>query len=417
MRHVIFLILFFSGPVCAHANAQFDTDIRLRSTDWLHGETSPHSELQLHTQGRWILRNWELHAEGRVRWNESYADTQTYSKAARKAYRLDADWREIYVATQRNGWQNSLGWQQVVWGRADNLRILDQVNPLDFREFVLPELNDYRRSVLMLRTLGQWGDWMVEAIYLPGFVGNRMAAEGSPFFIPTVEPLIAQGVEIRPHRYPKNLLGSAEIGVHLSRSFGARDVSGVLFYTRNDDPIYRIVPTGTSTLVLQPDYPRHIQMGFGFAQPVQQGFIFRSEWNLIPSLSYTSLEEPDGVIQSSTLRGLLGLDYLWRDWLVSVQTSDRFISNWQTGYWDPEHQIVTTFSATGSSLSARLETRLALTLMSQRNGQWLQVKNNFKPNDQISLGCTLDLLSGDPSGFFGQFRRQDRLQLDIRYLF
>lgn len=419
MRHVVCALAFILfGPAYAGAEALFDADLSLIWAERLNGDATTDQGLQGHGRYAWVRPSWEVHAEGRARWNEAYADTKTYSEAAREAYRWDTDWRELYIATQRGGWQVSAGWQQVVWGRADNLRVLDQVNPLDLREFILPDLNDYRRSVFMLRTVGQMGRWMVETVYLPWFVGNRYAVEGSEFFIPTVEPLIAQGFELRPTEYP-SYIESAEIGVQVSRSFGSIDVSGVLFYTRDDDPVYRILPPETADggPALQPEYHRQLQLGAGLAKAVDQGFVLRSEFSFIPSVAYNTFEEPDGVKKSSTLRGLLGLDYLWRDWLLSLQASDRFIDDWQPGDWTSKHQAVYTFSATGNSFSARLETRLAVTAMPGGEGQWWQFKNVFKPNDRINLGCVVDLFNGDRTGFFGQFRERDRVRLDVKYLF
>lgn len=78
----------------------------------------------------------DIYAEGRLRWNGVFMGNTPYSKEARDAYEVFYDWREIYVQGAALGFDWSLGWQQVVWGKADQLRILDQVNPLDLREFI-----------------------------------------------------------------------------------------------------------------------------------------------------------------------------------------------------------------------------------------------------------------------------------------
>ena len=42
--------------------------------------------------------------------------------------------REAYVDTEVGDWDLRLGKQQVVWGTADGIKLLDIVNPTDFRE-------------------------------------------------------------------------------------------------------------------------------------------------------------------------------------------------------------------------------------------------------------------------------------------
>jgi len=396
-----------------------DADMSVLFGTRLNGDAVTDKGMQLHGKYDLIDHAWEGHAEGRVRWNEAYADTKRTSNAAREAYRLDTDWRELYVSTEGSGLQISAGLQQVVWGRADNLRILDQVNPLDFREFILPDLNDYRRAVFMLRAVAQVKGWTVESVYLPWFVENRYAVSGSEFFIPTVEPLIEQGFELRPTVYPKNSLESGEVGIHASRNFDSIDFSGVLFYTRDDDPVYRVLlpETANEALALQPEYHRQLQVGAGLAKVVAAGFVVRNEFSYIPAMTYNTRSTADGLTKSATLRGLLGIDYPWRDWLLSLQASDRFITDWKSDYFVLKHQPIYTFSSTGNSFSARLETRFAVTAMSGSQGQLWQLKNVFKPNDRVHFGCVIDLFNGDRAGFLGQFSDSDRVQLNVKYLF
>ena len=46
-----------------------------------------------------------------------------------------------------------LGLQQVVWGQADGLRVLDVINPLDYREFILEDFLDSRRPLWLARAV------------------------------------------------------------------------------------------------------------------------------------------------------------------------------------------------------------------------------------------------------------------------
>lgn len=67
----------------------------------------------------------------------------------------------------------TVGWQQVVWGRADELRVLDQINPLDYREGVIGLLEDSRIAVPMIRLVQPVAEWELEALVITDFVKTR----------------------------------------------------------------------------------------------------------------------------------------------------------------------------------------------------------------------------------------------------
>lgn len=71
-----------------------------------------------------------------------------------KGHRLysQQDWlRELYVDTTLADWQFRLGKQQVVWGTADGIKLLDIINPTDYREFNQNTFEDSRIPVWMLK--------------------------------------------------------------------------------------------------------------------------------------------------------------------------------------------------------------------------------------------------------------------------
>ena len=61
------------------------------------------------------------------------------------------DWlRELYADTTAGDWDVRLGKQQVVWGTADGIKLLDMVNPTDWREFNQNTMADARIPVWMI---------------------------------------------------------------------------------------------------------------------------------------------------------------------------------------------------------------------------------------------------------------------------
>jgi len=84
-----------------------------------------------------------------------------------------------------------LGRQIVVWGKSDNLRITDILNPLDARELGLVDIEDLRLPVTMARLDYYWGEWNLSAMAIPEIRFNRNPALGSDFY-PYPTPLPAE---------------------------------------------------------------------------------------------------------------------------------------------------------------------------------------------------------------------------------
>jgi len=58
--------------------------------------------------------------------------------------------RELYIDTSYDDWQLRAGKQQVVWGTADGMKLLDIVNPTDYTEMAQNQMEDSRITTFML---------------------------------------------------------------------------------------------------------------------------------------------------------------------------------------------------------------------------------------------------------------------------
>ncbi|NQT00147.1 MAG: hypothetical protein HQ595_03600, partial [Candidatus Omnitrophica bacterium] len=102
--------------------------------------------------------------------------------------------RECYVDVYTDRLDIRAGKQQVVWGTADGVRILDMVNPLDYREWTLKSYSETRIPLWMLNIEGELMlDGHLQLLLIPDYAPNYYAPAGSPFTLRTVD-LGAQGV-------------------------------------------------------------------------------------------------------------------------------------------------------------------------------------------------------------------------------
>ena len=72
------------------------------------------------------------------------------------------DWlRELYADFSMSDWNVRLGKQQVVWGTADGIKLLDIINPTDYREMAQNAMEDSRIPIWMInaeRNIGETGN-------------------------------------------------------------------------------------------------------------------------------------------------------------------------------------------------------------------------------------------------------------------
>lgn len=103
--------------------------------------------------------------------------------------------RELYVDTTAGGWDLRLGKQQVVWGTADGIKLLDIINPTDFREVNQNSPDEARIPIWMInaeRNVGETGNVQFivsqsEKNKIPGL--NPGGDQGQPFIMKGVDSI------------------------------------------------------------------------------------------------------------------------------------------------------------------------------------------------------------------------------------
>lgn len=125
-------------------------------------------------------------------------DTGGVNYKGHEDYTQNDFFRELYVDTEAGDWLLRLGKQQVVWGTADGIKLLDIINPTDFREVNQNVMEDSRLPIWMInaeRDVGDAGNIQfivsqVETNKIPGL--NPGGDEGQPFIMKGVDTISGQ---------------------------------------------------------------------------------------------------------------------------------------------------------------------------------------------------------------------------------
>ncbi|MES9857541.1 MAG: RNA polymerase-associated protein rapA [Sedimenticola sp.] len=106
------------------------------------------------------------------------------------------DWlREIYLDTTAADWDLRIGKQQEVWGTADGIKLLDIINPTDFREMNQNTMEDARIPVFMIKGERDIGDNGNIQLIISQVEENKIAGlnsdgdAGHPFIMKGVDTL------------------------------------------------------------------------------------------------------------------------------------------------------------------------------------------------------------------------------------
>jgi hypothetical protein len=127
---------------------------------------------------------------------QAYMDSQAISAYDSNESDTQRDaLREAYIDTSYDDWLIRAGKQQVVWGTADGIKLLDAVNPTDYSELVQNQMEDSRIPVWMVnaeKDLEAGGNFQVvvsqqKENYIPGL--NSSGDVGHPFIMKGVDSI------------------------------------------------------------------------------------------------------------------------------------------------------------------------------------------------------------------------------------
>jgi hypothetical protein len=331
----------------------------------------------------------------------------------------------------------SLGLQQVVWGQADGLRVLDVINPLDYREFILEDFLDSRRPLWMARADVPAGKGSVQFVFVPYFAPGRLPVGGDEF---ALGPSFGLGLigaagatpgnapapppSVAPTTRPAYRLSSSQAGVRYSRSVGAWDVTANYFYGWEDVPTpYLATPQlpPPSPPPLRLDFaPRHDRKEvFGGTAATNFGpVVFRTEagWNRRKSVAVNEVPPRSGFGQFGQFSGVVGVDYSPREWLwLSGQYFLQFTAAPARALLFPRSNHLASVYVRTNFFREKL--RPELFVLAGLNGRQYLVRPRLTRSlgDEWSVGVGADFLGGRAIYPFGYFASRDRVVMELKW--
>lgn len=366
------------------------------------------SALSLYSGVIWKpAESWHVRARAR-------AQIETELEPSRFS-RLSLD--EAHLEHESEGCNLRMGVQQVVWGGADRLRVLDQIHPLDLRENFFGDAVQSRLPLAMFNTECTIGAQTLQWLVIPNTRHNRRPTSGSRFYMPqAVDRIGAAGLPVTVEPDPDaGRPKDWSLGLQWAGRFGSADFTLNAFHGWQGDPVYQL-ESEPAAPAYRASLHRFDMAGASMAMPLGP-FVVKAEASVVPNASGYYLT-PAGAVnatRSQEVRSLAGIDHQAANWFLSMQYYVQNNTADQT-LLDPARQRLLTLGARRDFLQGRLNFSAHLAHDLENHAQWLSMmlKRDFGPRLQGSV--VYDLFRGNPASV-GRFHSESRLVFALRQKF
>ena len=324
-----------------------------------------------------------------------------------------------------------------------------------------------------------WGLAM-EAVWVPVFVPYRMARLGERWFPPVfyVDPVIdvqypgtssVIPVEIHeqvpePHLPPRTFENS-EMAFRLSKTIQNVDIAVSYFHGYDTyTPVYRgegwldvsldgFTPKVSYIVDLLPQFDRIHVWGLELSAAIGE-FTVRSEWAyfkgsyhsvslesdvLMESIAFPSLGDiasrmvqnlietgelravmrldPEIALKRDSVRGGVGLDYVWKEHLLTAQVLVEHIRNWDSRLLMDEFDVFASVDFRLSFMDDSLNLDLAGMYNFTQESVLLSPEVAYRITPSIKGTLRAIYIDGPRESLIGQYKDNDQIQVRVRYSF
>jgi hypothetical protein len=401
----------------------------------LSGEYTLNDQFAVFTSGRY----WY---DAAYSWRDKYDKAQALMQHVQRT-----DWlRDCYLDYTSDKLDMRLGKQQVAWGQADGITILDRVNPFDLSEYWLQDMVDLRIPLWMANVkYSPKLNSTLQLLVVPDFEQSTAAPPGAPltFRSYTLYDSWKKGKNVvEDIQYPAKKFENSTFGVQWSDRIGDLD------YTFNYLHGY-YYSASTYTRLYNPAGNR-----YSFLREFKQ-------WNMYGTSFNKTFTNP-GPMKGITLRGdfayynrepvyygvdgsslgyhlwdnvfwLLGVDkYIATGWLASFQFAQYIMEDAKPGVtnrgvpqitlnrytYGPADQIenIFSFKLTKSFMHDRMKPEFFWTGTDDNQGR-ISPKVTYEIKDNLWLTVGAHYFYGKVQDTNGQFRESSQVFMNVKYAF
>jgi len=364
-----------------------------------------------------------------------------------------SDWlRDLYLDYTRGPWFLRLGKQQVAWGQADGITILDRVNPVDLSEYWLPDMQDIRIPLWMANiNYSPKLNSNLQLLMIPDFEQSTSATIGAPFctyayirYDNWKKLMKRLGGSVNENIYfPAKKFENSTFGLQWSDRIGDLNytlnyLNGYYYSARNTT-----IPLGGVNYKVDRAFKRYQMYGGSFNKSVTnpgllQGITFRGDFALYKDeptyIGDPNLASAKKIARWNNVFWLVGADrYVFTKYLVSLQYAQYILEHakdkdpsltqaqqypmnaFTYGFAD---QVENIFSIKVSTqfMNDRLKPEILWSFTDDNQGR-LSPKLNYEIKDNLVLTLGIHYFYGNMFDSNGQYRNENQFYTNLKYSF
>jgi len=359
-----------------------------------------------------LPREWKARVGGHAYYDAvcSARGRSDYTDEVLDSSEEEAEFNEVYLqGSLSESVDLKVGRQIVVWGKSDNIRVTDLLNPLDRREPGMVDIRYLRLPLTMTRVDYYFGNWDLSGILIHEVRSSKRPAFGSDFF--------SSSSPAPPERRPATALENTQYAAALSGTFGAWDIA---FYLADvwDDRSH----TQVNAVSLEQER-RHnrVHLAGAAANLAKGNWLFKAEAACLDQLRYSAA--PDR--RKTRYDILAGVEYRgFPDTTISLEAVNRHLAGFEEGMGDPpdsaqENEFQSALRLTRDFRHDTLRLRYLLSLFgldgSDGGFQRLWIEHDLNDSVKVTAGV-VDYKTGDAPPF-SSIGDSYRVFAELRYSF
>jgi hypothetical protein len=369
----------------------------------------------LRTRGELIgditFDTWQARVGTRGFYDAAYSldDRSDYTHKMLNAYEQELEITEAWIQTALGDHLDfKTGRQIVVWGKSDNIRITDILNPLDGRQPGMLDIRDLRLPVAMSKLDFYTGNWNISTLVIHEPRFNKTPVYNGEFY-----PVNAPAP---PEDEPSMSLGNQQFAAAINGVFSGWDLSIYSAYVFDNQA--HVDATEKSGPVRR--YSR-IKMG-GVSGDIALGnWLFKTEAALLHGLNFYAVPGKN----YSRFDFLMAMEYSgFTEMSISIELANRHLLNFDTRLEElPDGQMKNLFQSALRVNRDFMHDTLHLTMLLSAYGvsgedgafERYQVEYDVRDNVMVKGGLVF-YQSGDVVAF-QNIGDNDRLFFELEYRF
>ena len=346
------------------------------------------------------------------------------SKASRRHWigsKSEWEFREVYVDLDLGGFGfTRIGKQQIVWGETDGLKLLDLVNPQNFREFILADFDESRIPLWSIKHDFSVSELNVQLLWIPDNTYHDLPDFDYPFFPKSnLPPLGNNKVLFNESEKPSAFFKDSEYGVKLNRFIKGWDLSLNYLYTFDDFALFNIQPLTTNPALdvsATPFYSRYHLVGGSFNKAISS-ISLRGELAVNINKEFgniNSFDFPENLTKNQA-SAAIGVDWLPGENMLSAQVFVDKVFDIKSLFGRNPFDSFVTFLYRRDLFNDSMTLEFQEIHNVSRGDGLIRFSANYYLLSNLELIGGTDIFYGDGNELFGQFARQNRVSLGVRW--